>query len=50
MTSEQQARDILERMDVNNAQSMTVEDVVELSTIIRNLQHAKLCGAQSASE
>ena len=34
MTPEQEARDILERMEINGAQSMTSGDVVELANII----------------
>ena len=36
MTAEQQARDLLERMGVNNAQAFTAGDVVELANLIRD--------------
>jgi hypothetical protein len=38
-TAEQQARDILERMDIEGAQTFTAGDVAELSKIIRERDH-----------
>lgn len=40
-TPEQQARDMLERMGVENAQSFTAGDVVELANMISELGQAK---------
>lgn len=39
MSPEQEVRDILERMEVENAQSMTAGDVVELADIIARLRY-----------
>ena len=41
MTAEQQARDLLERMGVNNAQAFTAGDVVELANLIRAERSAR---------
>ena len=40
-TLEQKARDILERMDIEDAQSMTAGDVLELANLLNRLNAAE---------
>jgi len=40
-TLEQKARDILERMDIEDAQSMTAGDVLELANLLNRLKAAE---------
>lgn len=41
MTAEQKARDMLERMGVEDAQSMTAGDLVELANLIAYQDHVE---------
>jgi hypothetical protein len=41
VSAEQQARDLLERLDVEDAQSFSAGDVVELANLIADLQLAR---------
>lgn len=50
MTAEQDARDMLERMDVPGAQGMTAGDVVELANLLRNYRNARREGLEQAAK
>ena len=42
MTPEQEARNILERMGIENAQSFTAGDVVEIANLIAEIENLKV--------
>lgn len=41
MTPEQKARDLLERMDIDGAQSMSAGDVVEIANLLATIERLK---------
>ena len=43
MTAEQQARDMLERMEWERAQELSAGDIVELANLIANFDALRVC-------